>query len=418
MILQSLFAIYSMLYAWNREDTISSNLAPTQYSIPHKSFTLLLPAYKEEAVIETTIRNLASIRYPEQLNQILVLLRPQDEGTVRIAQNTINTLSNKNIRIILVDSNIINKPNQLNAGLIESKGEYIGIIDAEDNVSLDILNITNTVLVKNNYNVVQHGVQLVNVYSKWFSRLNSLEYFFWFKSAMQLYVDKGVYPMAGNSVFMKRDLMNRIKGWDETCLTEDCDMGVRLANYNLKVKIINDPKHTTLEQTPLSISSFVHQRTRWNQGFIQIFNKLNWMSYPKLESKLMALYILIWPLLQPILSIFSIVSVFLFLSFDVGLPITMVLVYPLFLLVIQIFFLNVGFYQLARDYKIKYSYLSPFVIILTYFPYQLLLTISSVRAVYREIFNINNWEKTAHFNLKTSKNKSTQSSTSSQKLFK
>ena len=69
-----------------------------------------------------------------------------------------------------------------------------------------------------------------------------------------------------------------------------------------------------------------------------------------------------------------------------------------YLFVLQILIYVVGLYEFTRAYGLKYPVWMPFKILLTFYPYQSLLMVSSFRAVYRMVFSENGWEKTLHAN--------------------
>jgi cellulose synthase/poly-beta-1,6-N-acetylglucosamine synthase-like glycosyltransferase len=151
-----------------------------------------------------------------------------------------------------------------------AKGDIVTIFDAEDEPHPDILQVINTTFLNEAVDVVQSGVQLMNHNSKWFCFLNVLEYFFWFKSSLHFFARCGMTPLGGNTVFVRRPLMQQLGGWDHTTLTEDADLGIRLCIAKARVRILYDDEFVTKEETPHTIEQFIKQRTRWNQGFIQI----------------------------------------------------------------------------------------------------------------------------------------------------
>ena len=61
-------------------------------------------------------------------------------------------------------------------------------------------------------NVVQSGVQLMNYESNWYSTLNVLEYFFWFKSRLHYHARVGMTPLGGNTVFVRTDVLRAVGG--------------------------------------------------------------------------------------------------------------------------------------------------------------------------------------------------------------
>ena len=77
-------------------------------------------------------------------------------------------------RLVTFDDPPINKPHGLNVGLREASGDVVTIFDAEDEPHPDILNVVNTVMVREGAEVVQCGVQLMNYDDRWFSALREL----------------------------------------------------------------------------------------------------------------------------------------------------------------------------------------------------------------------------------------------------
>ena len=178
----------------------------------------MLPARHEEAVIATTIERVVRANYPANLIQILVVCSVDDDGTIAKAQEKIKDLRRHgygNVAVVVFDDKPINKPHGLNAALPQATNAVVTIFDAEDDIHPDIFNVVNTVMVTEQVKVVQAGVQLMNFDSTWYSALNVLEYFFWFKSRLHYHARKGAITLGGNTVFFDRALLVGIGGWDE-----------------------------------------------------------------------------------------------------------------------------------------------------------------------------------------------------------
>jgi cellulose synthase/poly-beta-1,6-N-acetylglucosamine synthase-like glycosyltransferase len=90
----------------------------------------------------------------------------------------------------------------------------------------------------------------MNFDSTWYSVLNVLEYFFWFKSRLHYHARRGAIPLGGNTVFFDRALLSRVGGWDERNLTEDADIGLRLSGTGEKIRVVYDDRYVTREETP------------------------------------------------------------------------------------------------------------------------------------------------------------------------
>ena len=198
--------------------------------------------------------------------------------------------------------------------------------------------------------MVQSGVQLVNFRSTWFSALNVLEYFFWFKSVLHLFAEKQVIPLGGNTVFFKRLWLERIGGWDGNCLTEDADIGVALSVAGASIRIIYDETHATQEETPTTFADFVKQRTRWNQGFIQIYKKGIWRQLPTFSQRFLVSYILLWPQIQAVLFVYVLCSIIMMFQMKLPLLITMISLLPFYNLVMHFIVLNIGLYEFTKNF--------------------------------------------------------------------
>src|SRR5688500_11948332 len=102
---------------------------------------------------------------------------------------------------------------------------------------------------------------------------------------------------------MKRALIARVGGWDEACLTEGADIGLRFSALGERIRVVYDPRHVTREETPDSVDAFIRQRTRWNQGFIQVLRKKTWCSLPTAGQRALAVCTLGYPLIHALITL-------------------------------------------------------------------------------------------------------------------
>jgi len=397
--LQSLFTLCWMLYFWNDPGRNANKPSQKIFAGSQIGFTALLPARHEDGVIADTIRAVSNIDYPEHLKELYVLCRGDDTSTIEVVFKIISELNKPNIQLVTFFDDPINKPHALNIGLSQSRQPVVCVFDAEDQPHPDIYRVINSEFLQKKCDVVQSGVQLMNYRSTWFSAFNVLEYFFWFKSGLPFFYRFGnITPLGGNSVFVKTELLKSIGGWDEKCLTEDADIAFRLKLAGAKFCQIYDEETSTREETPDTLISLIRQRTRWNQGFLQVFFKFDWSRIPGLTPKLMGMYIL----LSPFISLFTV------LYFPAGVliavfttsPVTISLLsfLPFYLFAGQILVTLFGMWEFGQKYHQKISWIVYLRIIIFYFPYQWVLAASSLRSIEKYIKGINLWEKTFHPN--------------------
>jgi hypothetical protein len=127
-----------------------------------------------------------------------------------------------------------------------------------------------------------------------------------------------------------------------------------------------------------------------------VLRKGTWRQLPRLHQRALAVYTLSYPFFQALLVPLwplAVVSVFLL---DLPVAVAMVSFLPLYALVFQLVATIVGSWTFAREYGERYPLLLPAKIVATYLPFNILLGVSAVRGVWREIRRQNNWEKTAH----------------------
>jgi glycosyltransferase XagB len=395
--LQSAHTLYLTLYTWDRPPEEAR--APAQFVPPRLSFTVMLPARHEEAVIQDTIERVVKANYPAHLLQVLVVCSEDDRGTISKAEEKIARLRGeglRNVSVVVFDDGPINKPHGLNAALPRATHDVVTIFDAEDDIHPDIFNVVNTVMETEQVDTVQAGVQLMNFDSSWYSALNVLEYFFWFKSRLHYHARCGAVPLGGNTVFFDRALISRIGGWDERNLTEDADIGLRLSGIGARIRVVYDDRYVTKEETPPTLQQFIRQRTRWSQGFMQTLRKGTWRSLPTRRQRWLAAYTLAFPNIQALLGIYVVFSVVTMLSFKTPVLVAIITCLPVLMLLAHLLTSIIGLHEFTEAHGLHASRGAVLRMALAWVPYQLVLAYAAFRAVSRQLRGISNWEKTQH----------------------
>jgi glycosyltransferase XagB len=203
-------------------------------------------------------------------------------------------------------------------------------------------------------------------------------------------------PLGGNTIFIRRYLLEEIGGWDQHCLTEDADIGIRLSKRGVPMRVFYDDRYVTREETPPTVDQFIRQRTRWMQGFYQILFKGDWKHLPTFPQRLLALYTLAFPLLQAALTIYIPVSLYLMFFTEINILAAIVASLPLYMVMAHLLINLVGLYEFTAAHRLKISLWVILKMVLTYLPYQWMINFSAFRALWRHLRGINNWEKTQH----------------------
>jgi cellulose synthase/poly-beta-1,6-N-acetylglucosamine synthase-like glycosyltransferase len=289
-----------------------------------------------------------------------------------------------------------NKPRQLNAALRECSHEYVAVFDAESLTHPELFVHADAMLSSTGCDVLQCGVQLVNHRTAWFSLRNCLEYFFWFRSRLHLHAHHGFIPLGGNTVFIRRSMLDELGGWDERALTEDCELGVRLSSHGVSVAVTYDPRLVTREETPETVQALVRQRSRWNQGFLQVLAKGEWRRLPTRRQRLLARYTLLQPFFQALTFAALVVAIVATLTVKLPLAIAMLTFLPLVPTVAMVLFECAVLREFGRDLDLPIDARDYARLVLSTLPYVTVLGYAALRALVREWGGRDDWEKTPH----------------------
>lgn len=392
-------------------------------------FSILVPALDEPDVIQGTLRRLLGQTHPNV--QIIATLVTTDRETIAQVLPLVDEFGESRIKLVTNTYKKGSKANQLNYALGFCDGDYVGVVDAETVEPEQLLVHVEAVIRQTGADVVQGGVQLMNLdvpkhqswdrlawfpiaqralrpffmsglwarCRGWFAVHNVMEYFFWWSSRVFYQVDQGFVPLGGNTLFIRRDLLVEAGGWPDN-LTEDCKLGVHLSvNYGAKIVAAYQPELAAREETPPRVfgpGGLDRQRRRWVQGFLSVLLEWEWRKLPTFHQRFMALYILAMPFVQAVNGVLLPLAILgvLLLKAPVGLVLIMFLPFiPMLMsMVVQV----VGLREFSREFGVKAKprhYLS--LVGLT-FVYQLVLAWSAMVAVKRHIAGEQNWYKTRH----------------------
>ena len=385
--------LWWMLHAWRSRDTLDGSRFSDDPLPAAHSFTLLVPGRHEEEVMGATLDRLAQQDHPDF--EIIAIVGHDDPGTERVAREAA-ARHPEIIRVVVDDSEPKNKPKALNLALQTSRGEVVGVFDAEDEVHPRLLTLVDSKFTETQADVVQGGVQLMNFRSSWWSLRNVLEYYFWFRSRLHFHAKAKFIPLGGNTVFARREWLDWSEGWDASCLAEDCELGVRLSSAGAKVVVAYSPEVVTREETPGTFVSLLKQRTRWNQGFMQVLAKGEWKKLPTIRQRLMARYLLTMPFIQAATGLMIPISIVLILTTKVPTAVALISFVPLAPTLVLLAVEMTGLAEFGRTYGEKVRVRDYARLVWGLLPYQVFLALAAVRAVFRHVRGMNAWEKTEH----------------------
>jgi cellulose synthase/poly-beta-1,6-N-acetylglucosamine synthase-like glycosyltransferase len=385
--------LWWMLHAWRTPASLAATGFATSDRGPEHSFSLIVPARHEEAVLGATLERLAGGHHPSF--EVLAVVGDDDPATRAVAEQAAARHPDR-IRVLVDSSQPKNKPRALNTALPACRGTVTAVFDAEDEVHPELLRHVDARFTDTGADVVQGGVQLMNYHSSWYSLRNVLEYYFWFRSRLHFHAQQRFIPLGGNTVFIRTDRLRAAGGWDPECLAEDCEIGVRLSAHGARAAVAYDPDLVTREETPGTLRELFKQRTRWNQGFLQVLRKGEWRRLPSRRQRLLARYTLAMPFLQAFAGVLIPVSLATMILLDLPVLAALITFVPLVPTLAGLAVEAAALGEFCRSYGRRATPLDHLRLLLGTFPYHLLLGVAALRAVLRERRGERGWEKTAH----------------------
>ena len=230
------------------------------------SISILVPLHREPDIAGPLTERLSRLDYPRELLDICLVVEADDAAT-RAALARANLPAW--MRVIAVpDGQPRTKPRAMNYALNFTEGDIVGIYDAEDAPAPDQLAKVAARFQSAPDDVVclQGLLDYYNPKRNWMSRCFTIEYANWFRLILPGLSRLGMaIPLGGTTLFFRRTALEAVGGWDAHNVTEDADLGVRLARMGYRTEIINT---TTLEEANAHPVSWVKQRSRWMKGYI------------------------------------------------------------------------------------------------------------------------------------------------------
>ncbi len=228
-------------------------------------YTILCPLYREANVAGDLLAALARLDYPTHALDIKLLVESDDGATLAALED-----APPHIEIVVIPASAPRtKPKALNIGLARARGEFIVVYDAEDRPHPQQLRAALAAFEDGDERLacVQAPLAIDNAEASWIAGQFAAEYAIQFREIVPLLARLDLpLPLGGTSNHFRTDALRAVGGWDPFNVTEDADLGYRLARDGWRAGVIGTP---TWEEAPVSFAAWRRQRTRWIKGHMQ-----------------------------------------------------------------------------------------------------------------------------------------------------
>ena len=248
------------------------------YELP--VYSVLVPVFREIAVLKQLLTALSALNYPAEKLDIKIILEENDTAMVHaVAEKTLPP----HFEVIIVPAGKPQtKPRALNYALQFCRGSLLTIFDAEDVPEPNQLQIAAETFAVAPHHLVCLQARLVfyNANENWLTRQFTIEYGTLFSLVLpSLARDQLPIPLGGTSNHFRCDVLRSVGGWDPFNVTEDADLGLRLARAGYTTGVIDSQ---TYEEANRKLGNWLHQRSRWLKGFMQ-----TWLVHMRAPNRLL-----------------------------------------------------------------------------------------------------------------------------------
>jgi cellulose synthase/poly-beta-1,6-N-acetylglucosamine synthase-like glycosyltransferase len=262
------FKAFVMVAGWGHNVIGFENADPRAVSnrdLP--VYTVLVPLYREGEVLAALVERLHGLDYPADRLQILLLVEGDDPETIS-ALATIDLGPQFEV-VLIPPSQPRTKPKALNIGLAKARGDFCVIFDAEDHPEPGQLRKAVTAFrqLPDWVVCIQAELQYWNPWTNWLTRCFAAEYAVNFSLVLRgLDRFRLPIPLGGTSNHFRTDALRQLGGWDPYNVTEDADLGMRIARKGWRVRMFQS---VTEEEANSELRNWVRQRSRWIKGYLQ-----------------------------------------------------------------------------------------------------------------------------------------------------
>jgi biofilm PGA synthesis N-glycosyltransferase PgaC len=267
--------------------------------------SIVVPAYNEAAVIDSALRSLLELDYPAY--EVIVVDDGSTDETVGRAAARAGDYGRVSIRVVSQPN--AGKASALNAGIAQSKHDYVLCMDADSRLSPDSLRVAMRHFRDPRVGAVAGNVKVVNRGTMW-SALQALEYIEGLNLARRaqgfLHV---VNIVPGPIGVFRREVLASVGGYDADTFAEDADLTLKILTAGWHITYEN--RAVAWTEAPERLRDLIKQRYRWTRGILQALRKRRgWLASPRrslavwTSLQAMLFEAVIWPVMNVVGNLF------------------------------------------------------------------------------------------------------------------
>lgn len=230
-------------------------------------YSVLVALYREHGEVPSLCQFLQMLDWPVERLDIKLICEADDRQTIAVIEAL--KLPAHFELICVPEAAPRTKPKALNYALPLARGDLLVLYDAEDRPSPGQLKEAHARFLSGAPELacLQAPLRIHNGDQNWLCAMFDIEYLTLFNGILPVLASwKVPLPLGGTSNHFKISVLRKVGGWDPYNVTEDADLGVRLAREGYRCETLTSP---TWEEAPPRLGVWLKQRTRWIKGWMQ-----------------------------------------------------------------------------------------------------------------------------------------------------
>jgi len=260
------------------EDNLSHSIVLNTPDDELPIYSVIAPLRGEARMVDQLLSAIEALDYPTDKLDVIIAVEADCHDT-----RAAITARKHRIPIMVVPvspGEPRTKPKALSVALPFARGAYTVIYDAEDRPEPNQLRVAVHAFrsASDDLACVQARLHM-DTNTSWHSRYFTAEYAGHFDFFLPRLAALGLpLPLGGSSNHFRTKTLREVGGWDPYNVTEDADLGMRLARFGYRCGVIDS---TTCEEAPATIRRWLAQRSRWFKGWMQ-----TWLVHMRHPSRL------------------------------------------------------------------------------------------------------------------------------------
>jgi 1,2-diacylglycerol 3-beta-glucosyltransferase len=237
--------------------------------------SVIVPARNEAPVIADIVGDLVAQQYgpaEHPAYELVLLDGGSDDGTAELAAHAAQTAHPDGDRFRVLSSELMAGTRTKGAALARAmphlQGQVVAVIDADARVAPDFLAAVMAAWSRDpDAAAIQARRHPVNGHHSWLTAAQADEQLMDLASQCGRRQVDGTAELRGNGMFVRREALDRVGGWNELAITEDLDLSTRLAAQGEHIALA--PEVLVGEEAVTSLGDLWTQRMRWAEGSLR-----------------------------------------------------------------------------------------------------------------------------------------------------